>query len=161
MRIAYPIASTFVLYLVGLVTSVFALNRMKTHWGNSRYWATAGFFVVALMAGFMTFQADQPPVFANSNYLDTVNVPIGVARGIFPGRVVWARNADATNENCANSSFGDAYYLPKNTNMAVVDGMVQTRDQLLQIPFAQGLNMAHNRLQDIVSKLTKKGDTSL
>src|SRR6185436_18858099 len=26
------------------------------------------------------------------------------------------------------------------------------RDQLLQLPFAQGINMAHNRLQDIVSK---------
>ena len=27
------------------------------------------------------------------------------------------------------------------------------RDQMLRLPFAQGLNMAHNRLQDIVSKL--------
>ncbi len=27
------------------------------------------------------------------------------------------------------------------------------RDQLLKLPFAQGLNMAHNRLQEIVSKL--------
>jgi len=27
------------------------------------------------------------------------------------------------------------------------------RDQLLQLPFAQGLNMAHNRLQEIVLKL--------
>jgi uncharacterized protein YndB with AHSA1/START domain len=27
------------------------------------------------------------------------------------------------------------------------------RDQMLKLPFAQGINMAHNRLQDIVSKL--------
>ena len=27
------------------------------------------------------------------------------------------------------------------------------RDQVLQLPFAQGINMAHNRLQDIVNKL--------
>jgi hypothetical protein len=27
------------------------------------------------------------------------------------------------------------------------------RDQLLKMPFAQGMNMAHNRLQNIVSKL--------
>ena len=27
------------------------------------------------------------------------------------------------------------------------------RDQLLKLPFAQGLNMAHNRLQEIVGKL--------
>jgi uncharacterized protein YndB with AHSA1/START domain len=30
---------------------------------------------------------------------------------------------------------------------------VAKRDQMLQMPFAQGLNMAHNRLQEIVSKL--------
>lgn len=27
------------------------------------------------------------------------------------------------------------------------------RDQMLQLPFAQGINMAHNRIQDILSKL--------
>ena len=30
---------------------------------------------------------------------------------------------------------------------------VALRDQLLQMPFAQGINMAHNRLQEILSKL--------
>jgi uncharacterized protein YndB with AHSA1/START domain len=30
---------------------------------------------------------------------------------------------------------------------------VALRDQLLQMPFVQGINMAHNRLQDIVNKL--------
>ena len=30
---------------------------------------------------------------------------------------------------------------------------VAHRDQMLRLPFARGLNMAHNRLQDIVSKL--------
>jgi uncharacterized protein YndB with AHSA1/START domain len=30
------------------------------------------------------------------------------------------------------------------------------RDQMLQMPFRQGINWAHNRLQEIVSKLKKK-----
>jgi uncharacterized protein YndB with AHSA1/START domain len=30
---------------------------------------------------------------------------------------------------------------------------VAQRDQVLQLPFAQGLNWAHNRLQDIISKI--------
>ena len=38
-------------------------------------------------------------------------------------------------------------------NMHVVYKSVGLRDQMLQMPFAQGINMAHNRLQDIVSKL--------
>lgn len=37
--------------------------------------------------------------------------------------------------------------------MHVVYKSAALRDQLLQLPFAQGINMAHNRIQDIVSKL--------
>jgi uncharacterized protein YndB with AHSA1/START domain len=38
-------------------------------------------------------------------------------------------------------------------NMHVVYKSIAHRDQVLQLPFAQGINMAHNRLQDIASKL--------
>jgi uncharacterized protein YndB with AHSA1/START domain len=38
-------------------------------------------------------------------------------------------------------------------NMHTVFRSSQLRDQLLQLPFAQGINMAHNRLEQIVSKL--------
>ena len=38
-------------------------------------------------------------------------------------------------------------------NMHIVFRSVEMRDQLLQLPFAQGINMAHNRLQDVVNKL--------
>ncbi len=37
--------------------------------------------------------------------------------------------------------------------MHIVYKSVAHRDQILQLPFAQGINMAHNRLQDIVNKL--------
>jgi uncharacterized protein YndB with AHSA1/START domain len=38
-------------------------------------------------------------------------------------------------------------------NMHLVFRSLALRDQMLQIPFAQGINMAHDRLQDIVGKL--------
>ena len=37
--------------------------------------------------------------------------------------------------------------------MQIVYKSVELRDQMLKLPFAQGINMAHNRLQDTVSKL--------
>lgn len=37
--------------------------------------------------------------------------------------------------------------------MQIVYKSGELRDQMLKLPFAQGLNMAHNRLQDVVSKL--------
>ena len=38
-------------------------------------------------------------------------------------------------------------------NMHVIYESVEQRDQVLRLPFAQGINWAHNRLQDIVGKL--------
>ncbi len=38
-------------------------------------------------------------------------------------------------------------------NMHVIYESVALRDQVLKLPFAQGINMAHNRLQEIASKL--------
>ncbi len=38
-------------------------------------------------------------------------------------------------------------------NMHVVYRSVALRDQMLKLPFAQGINFAHNRLQDVVGKL--------
>ncbi|MBE2274563.1 MAG: SRPBCC domain-containing protein [Flavobacteriales bacterium] len=37
--------------------------------------------------------------------------------------------------------------------MYIVFKSVEFRNQLLQMPFAQGINMAHNKLQEIVNKL--------
>jgi uncharacterized protein YndB with AHSA1/START domain len=38
-------------------------------------------------------------------------------------------------------------------NMHIVYESAALRDQMLKLPFSQGINMAHNRLQEIVNKL--------
>ena len=38
-------------------------------------------------------------------------------------------------------------------SMQIVYKSLADRDQMLRLPFAQGINMAHNRLQEIVGKL--------
>lgn len=37
--------------------------------------------------------------------------------------------------------------------MHIIFRSIAFRDQMLRLPFAQGINMAHNRLQEVVSKL--------
>ena len=37
--------------------------------------------------------------------------------------------------------------------MQIVYKSVADRDRMLQLPFAQGINMAHNRLEEVVTKL--------
>ena len=62
----------------------------------------------------------------------------------------------------ANTPFGvqlEVYEFEKLTedtsklNMHVIYESVAQRDQVLQLPFSQGLNWAHNRLQEIAGKL--------
>lgn len=43
--------------------------------------------------------------------------------------------------------------------MQIVFKSVTYRDQLLKLPFAQGLNLAHNRLQEMVTKLNYYAQT--
>lgn len=38
-------------------------------------------------------------------------------------------------------------------NMHIVFRSIELRDQILQLPFAYGINMAHNRLQEVVGEL--------
>ena len=38
-------------------------------------------------------------------------------------------------------------------NMHLIFESVAQRDQLLKLPFTQGINIAHNRLQDVLSKI--------
>ncbi|HYF67214.1 MAG TPA: SRPBCC domain-containing protein [Ohtaekwangia sp.] len=38
-------------------------------------------------------------------------------------------------------------------SLHIIYKSIELRDQMLKMPFAQGMNMAHNRLQDILSKL--------
>jgi len=38
-------------------------------------------------------------------------------------------------------------------NMHVIYKSVALRDEMLKLPFAQGINMAHNRIQEILNKL--------
>ena len=125
MRVAYPVASGFVIYLLGLAASAFAMGKVKEHWKNSRYWAMAGFLTIALVAGFITFQADKPAAYAHTFSVNTANIanePIGVAKGILPGRVVWVHNPDAVKQNCNINS----WYLPANITQTKVDQMLSS-----------------------------------
>jgi len=64
---------------------------------------------------------------SNTVYHDAVhpaNEPFGIGKGIFPGRVVWVHNPEATNENCVSNAFGHAWFAEENNNQNVIDQML-------------------------------------
>ncbi|MBZ5726404.1 MAG: DUF362 domain-containing protein [Acidobacteriia bacterium] len=87
-RAAAPLASGFVIWLVGLL-SVRALKR-------SRY-ALAGVVLAGAVVAIWLPLAFTDDVGAQEAFVpsDAPNTPIGVGKGIFPGRVVWAHEPAA------------------------------------------------------------------
>jgi hypothetical protein len=123
-RAAFPIASGFVLYLLGLMTSAFALKKVKKHWKGDRYWVAAAFSVIAAVGLLVTFQGDAPYAYGSyQSVLEGPNQPMGVGKGIFPGRVVWVRDSSAVNQQYTNQS-STYWWQDANANQTLVNGMV-------------------------------------
>ncbi len=119
-----PWASAFVIYLLSLTASVFSLKKFRLHLKASRYPYAAIFFFATLVFSLVSltntsFQARS----AVPEKIEPANQPMGIAKGIFPGRVVWVYNPDATNEDCTNS-LGDGYFMDHNTDQDKVDQML-------------------------------------
>jgi len=133
MKAAAPIASSFVIYLLGITSVTFLFKKARQRMYQARYLLAAVFVLVGLVAGAWTIVSTTATILAADNDPQppqTGNEPIGVGKGIYPGRVVWAHDPDATDENCTNGS-GDYWYLDSNTDQEVVSDMFSSGIQQL------------------------------
>ncbi len=136
MRVAAPMMSGFVMYLLAVLglTAVSRKTRLKVL--NVRYWSS-----FLLMAGVVVAMAVTP---ANNDQAvqstetrtgpeDGPNKPIGDAKGIYPGRVVWVWNPEATNSKFEHQDpdKGDWFANPENNNAPVIGKMF--RDGVLKL----------------------------
>jgi hypothetical protein len=119
MRVAAPFMSGFVVYLITLGGITVALRKVKKNIYRARYIAAASFLVAAVVGmAFSLTHGIQDSFAATQTKFgpdDGPNQPIGTAVGINPGRVIWAWDPKATNENC-----NDYFFKPENTNQKVV-----------------------------------------
>lgn len=132
MRTAAPFMSAFVVYLIGITGSFLAFRHSRALFQRSRVWAASAFLVVALVLVAFSFTNQRNPLRASVKAVtvlpDGANNPMGTPLGIFPGRVVWAWDANATDQNCTNtpnhSTRGDdGYFLSKNNDQTVINMM--------------------------------------
>jgi len=92
---------------------------------NHSFLAYLSVFVFVVVGATLAIYAISPnppdykPILTNS---DGVNNPMGVGRGIFPGRVVWVRDTMATSWDGTNGFWWD----DKNTNQKCTDKMFET-----------------------------------
>jgi hypothetical protein len=131
MKVAMPLAFSFLIYLSTLSATVLFFRKAMAQFRTFRYKYALLFFVISITFGAGTLIYQALPSAASEVrshaglFKDPLgpNSPIGTPKGIYPGRVVWAYNPEATNENCTNSDHSDAYWLEKNCDQTVVDKM--------------------------------------
>ena len=121
MKASAPFMSAFVLYLIGLAATIYVFREKKGRLLLLKS-ALALVFVVSLLISFRSSTLDDKSSLVDASYV-AANMPIGVAKGIYPGRVVWVMDKDATNEYCNNND-GDYWFMDQNTDQAVVEKML-------------------------------------
>jgi hypothetical protein len=119
-RVAFPLASGFVIWLLGLAGSVSALRKAKRYRTQARYLLYAVF--VAVSVGFVWLALSSTEKKMALAAEQTPNEPIGIARGVHPGRVVWIHDPNATDWDGYSSP--EHWYDDNHTDQAVVDRMV-------------------------------------
>jgi len=140
MRTAAPFMSAFVIYLLSFSGAFLAFRKAKDSFYRSKYFMTGIFALAAIVSSAIFFGHDARVALAqvfnvNAPLPDAPNSPMGIGKGINPGRVAWVYNANATNINCTNSwgtdgkggtADDDGYFLPKNTDKEVVKMMMDS-----------------------------------
>jgi len=131
MRVAAPIMSGFIIYLLSIGGVALAFRKARTSLINRKYLLTGAFIigmvvfmVVSLTSGIHLLQAAETDY---SGPEDGPNQPVGTPTGIIPGRVVWVWDPQVTNENCQNTfESKDYYFKPENTNAEVLKKMFRS-----------------------------------
>jgi hypothetical protein len=136
MQVAAPFMSGFITYLLA-VGGLTAISRKFNKKINVRFGAAAMLLTGVVIAMAVTPSINTQTVVQNGQLKlgpdDGPNQPMGVAKGIYLGRVVWVWNPDATNEKFEHNDFAtyDWYFSPQNNNPEVIAKMY--RDGILKL----------------------------
>jgi hypothetical protein len=121
-RAALPLGMGFVIWLLGAIGSAVMVRKVR-YYSRSFQYVLAGLCVAAsITMALVVVGGENKPVSSADNPIP--NEPIGVARGIHPGRVVWTHDPDATDWD--GPSTGDGHWWENdNTNLTLVDRMMR------------------------------------
>ena len=129
MKAAAPVMSGFVLYMLTFSSSFFAFRKAGSLIRKKSFVGAAMLSIAGLIAGGAFFlMHDNSPAHAQITLMsepdDGANNPAGEARGIFPGRVVWAWDPGATSPGTDNTP-GNTFWEFQNNDTAIIRNMVE------------------------------------
>ncbi|MDD5327747.1 MAG: SMP-30/gluconolactonase/LRE family protein [Phycisphaerae bacterium] len=123
-RVAFPLASGFIIWLLGLAGSAAAFHKAKRNFARARYVLAAVCIVASI--GFIWAamnNTEQKIIYAHEPRV--ANSPLGEGKGVHPGRVAWIHDANATSWTGSNGDTSPPYWHSDTcTNQQVVDEML-------------------------------------
>ena len=122
-QVALPLASGFLFWLASFAAGVAVFRTSLSLLKNRRFVVGAACLGAAVAFLAMSGIQSARPSEASIRKVVLAPLPCGVAKGIFPGRVVWARNLAAAKQTCTQAA-GDYWWMDKNTDSTVVEKMV-------------------------------------
>ncbi|UCG59054.1 MAG: DUF362 domain-containing protein [Phycisphaerales bacterium] len=118
-RMAFPLASGFVIWLTGAAGSIAALRGAKRSLAQSRRLLCLILITVSVGCIWLAQSITTEEVLLAEE--PVANAPVGTAKGIHPGRVVWVHDPDATDWDGP----GDGHWWQSShTDQAVVEQMM-------------------------------------
>ena len=102
-RAAFPIASAFVLWMTGIISTTFLFKKARAKFAEARYTIAGLLFIACAITSVFIFSPGgfsdlTAGVMSDDDFvpIDAPNDPMGEGRGIYPGRVVWSYDTAAT-----------------------------------------------------------------
>lgn len=127
-RAAFPVASAFVLWLFGSVAGAFSFVNLR-QLVRQFSWAAAGLCALTLVASILWLVRSRSiaaaEIATRYDFQPKLrNVPLEIARGVYPGRVVWARDPKAAHWTGHIESTTDQWWMDASTDQTRVDAML-------------------------------------
>jgi hypothetical protein len=94
MRVAAPMMSGFIIWLLSLSGAIASFRKAKLNFKSSNYFYSAIFLVLAVACSIVFIGRKTENAYAKSpaEWVIIPNQPVGIAKGIYPGRVIWAHD---------------------------------------------------------------------
>ncbi|MDH7600348.1 MAG: DUF362 domain-containing protein, partial [Sedimentisphaerales bacterium] len=117
-QVAGKLAGGFLCWLAGLIGARWAMNRARVHLARRAMLAALLMFGLGIGVIWLTIPSNKG--MAAFSPTEQANSPIGQAKGIYPGRVVWVRQEQVARWD---GRTGDWWQDP-NTDQSIVDAML-------------------------------------
>jgi hypothetical protein len=149
MQVAAPIMSSFVIWILTISGTVLAFKKVKKKLFEARYAAAFLFLIIGIGAvSLFTLSTSNK---ASANDLEIwykPNIPLGVAKGVFPGRVAWGHNPQiASWDGITGFWWDDEFNNQKETDKLLAQTLFSLTDKQTEKNAWEHLFKHHNQIK--------------